>query len=146
MLTPFEQFLFIMLAVLAVGATYGGFHDMYLIINRGEGQLYLDHLPQRLWKALTVYLTQQTTLKTRRVSSLFHLGIVWGFTYYFLVNGLDTFKGFIPNFLEWLQNFGILYDLYRLIGDVLSIAVLVGVVYFILRRFVLPNKTDLEYN
>ncbi len=146
MLTPFEQFLFIMLAVLAVGATYSGFHDMYLIINRGEGQLYLDYLPQRLWKALTVYLTQQTTLKTRRVSSLFHLGIVWGFTYYFLVNGLDTFKGFIPNFLEWLQNFGIIYDLYRLIGDVLSIAVLVGVVYFILRRFVLPNKKELEYH
>ena len=146
MLTPFEQFLFIMLAVLAVGATYGGIHDMYLIINRGEGQLYLDHLPQRIWKALTVYLTQQTTLKTRRVSSLFHLGIVWGFTYYFLVNGLDTLKGYIPNFLGWLQNFGIIYDLYRLIGDVLSIAVLVGVVYFILRRFVLPNKTDLEYH
>jgi len=146
MLTPFEQFLFIMLAVLAVGATYSGFREMYLIINRGEGQLYLDHLPQRLWKALTVYLTQQTTLKTRRVSSLFHLGIVWGFTYYFLVNGLDTFKGFIPNFLEWLQNFGIIYDLYRLIGDVLSIAVLVGVVYFLLRRFVLPNKKELEYH
>lgn len=146
MLTPFEQFLFILLAVLAVGATYSGFRDMYLIINRGEGQLYLDHLPQRLWKALSVYLTQQTTLKTRRVSSLFHLGIVWGFTYYFLVNGLDTFKGFIPNFLEWLQNFGIIYDLYRLIGDVLSIAVLVGVVYFLLRRFVLPNKSELAYH
>ncbi len=146
MLTPFEQFLFILLAVLAAGATYSGFRDMYLIINRGEGQLYLDHLPQRLWKALTVYLTQQTTLKTRRVSSLFHLGIVWGFTYYFLVNGLDTFKGFIPNFLEWLQNFGFIYDLYRLIGDVLSIAVLVGVVYFILRRFVLPNKKELAYH
>ncbi|MBA3870799.1 MAG: 4Fe-4S dicluster domain-containing protein [Anaerolineae bacterium] len=146
MLTPFEQFLFILLAVLAVGATYGGFHDMYLIINRGEGQLYLDHLPQRIWKALTIYLTQQTTLKTRRVSSLFHLGIVWGFTYYFLVNGLDTFKGFIPNFLNWLENFGIIYNLYRLIGDVLSIAVLVGVVYFILRRFVLPNKKELEYH
>ncbi len=146
MLTPFEQFLFILLAVLAVGATFGGFRDMYLIINRGEGELYLDHLPQRLWKALTVYLTQQTTLKTRRISSLFHLGIVWGFTYYFLVNGLDTFKGFIPNFLEWLQNFGIIYDLYRLIGDVLSIAVLVGVVYFLLRRFVLPNKRELEYH
>ncbi|MBI1281180.1 MAG: 4Fe-4S dicluster domain-containing protein [Anaerolineaceae bacterium] len=146
MLTPFEQFLFITLAVLAIGATYSGFRDMYLIIFRGEGQLYLDHLPQRLWKALKIYLTQQTTLKTRRVSSLFHLGIVWGFTYYFLVNGLDTFKGFIPNFLEWLQNFGLIYDLYRLIGDVLSVAVLVGVVYFILRRYVLPNKKELEYH
>ncbi len=146
MLTPFEQFLFIMLAVLAIGATYSGFRDIYLIVNRGEGQLYLDHLPQRLWKALTVYLTQQTTLKTRRVTSLFHIGVVWGFTYYFLVNGLDTFRGFIPDFPKWLENFGIIYSIYRLLGDVLSIAVLVGVVYFLLRRFVLPNKVELTYH
>ncbi len=146
MLTRFEQFLFIMLAVLAIGATYSGFRDMWLIVNRGEGQLYLDNLPQRAWKALRIYLGQETTLKTRRISSLFHIGIVWGFTYYFLVNGLDTFRGFIPGFLEWLENFGVIYSLYRLVGDILSIAVLVGVTYFLLRRFVLPNKAELTYH
>ncbi|MBK8022367.1 MAG: hypothetical protein IPK19_13320 [Chloroflexi bacterium] len=31
-------------------------------------------------------------------------------------------------------------DLYKLAGDVLSIAVIVGVAYFLLRRFVLPNQ------
>ena len=146
MLTPVEQFLFILLALLAVGATYNGFREMYLIINRGEGKLYLDRLPQRAFKALRVYLTQNTTLKTRRISSLFHLGIVWGFTYYFLVNVADGLKGFIPGFLDWLENLGVVYSLYRLIGDVLSIVVLIGVAYFLLRRFVLPNKKELEYH
>jgi Fe-S oxidoreductase len=146
MLTPFEQMAFILLTLLAVGATYAGVREMVLIINRGEGQLYLDNLPRRVFNALRVYLAQPTTLKTRRVTSLFHLGVVWGFTYYFLVNLLDGLKGYIPNFLNWLQNFGIVYDLYRLVGDLLSIAVLVGVVYFILRRFVLPNKTELQYH
>ncbi|MBN8617366.1 MAG: 4Fe-4S dicluster domain-containing protein [Anaerolineae bacterium] len=146
MLTPVEQFLFILLALLAVGATYNGFREMYLIINRGEGKLYLDRLPQRAFKALGVYLTQNTTLKTRRISSLFHLGIVWGFTYYFLVNVVDGLKGFIPGFLDWLENLGVVYSLYRLIGDVLSIVVLIGVAYFLLRRFVLPNKKELEYH
>ncbi|MEZ4670319.1 MAG: (Fe-S)-binding protein [Anaerolineae bacterium] len=147
MLTPFEQFLFILLALLAVGAAYSGFRDMYLIINRGSGQLYLDKLPQRAWKALRIYLTQQTTLKTRRVTSLFHLGVAWGFTFYFLVNVLDGLKGYVPNFLDWLQQtFGIIYDLYRLLGDLLSVAALVGVVYFLLRRFVLPNKTELQFH
>ncbi|MBL8116695.1 MAG: 4Fe-4S dicluster domain-containing protein [Anaerolineae bacterium] len=146
MLTPVEQFLFILLALLAVGATYNGFREMYLIINRGEGKLYLDRLPQRAFKALRVYLTQNTTLKTRRISSLFHLGIVWGFTYYFLVNVVDGLKGFIPGFLDWLENLGVVYSLYRLIGDVLSIVVLIGVAYFLLRRFVLPNKKELEYH
>jgi Fe-S oxidoreductase len=146
MLTAVEQMLFILLVVLAVGATYAGFRDLFLIVNRGEGKLYLDNLPRRALRALGVYVTQRTTLKTRRISSLFHLGIVWGFTFYFLVNALDALRGFIPNFLDTLKSFGVLFDLYRLAADVLSIAVLVGVAYFLLRRFVLPNKTELQYH
>lgn len=146
MLTAVEKILFVILGLLTVGATYTGFREMYLIVNRGDGKLYLDNLPRRAWRALNVYLTQRTTLKTRRISSLFHLGIVWGFTYFFLVNVLDGLRGFFPEFENTLKNFGIIYDGYRLIGDVLSVAVLVGVVYFLLRRFVLPNKTELQYH
>lgn len=146
MLTPVEQLLFVFLALLAVGATIHGFNEMYLIINRGTGSLRLNKLPARLWKALTVYITQKTTLKTRRLSSLLHLGIVWGFTYYFLVNVVDVLYGFIPNFETTLKSFGILYDLFRFGADTLSIAVLAGVAYFLARRFFLPNKTELQYH
>ena len=146
MLTPVEQMLFILLTVFAVGATYAGFREMALIINRGTGTLHLDNLPRRIFVALREYLAQPTTLKTRRVTSLFHLGVVWGFTYYFLVNLLDGLRGFFPEFEATLESTGIIYDLYRLVGDLLSVAVLVGVVYFILRRFVLPNKVELKYH
>jgi len=64
MLTAFEQVLFLLLAILAIGATYAGFRDMYLIVNRGTGQLHLDDLPRRAIHALRVYFSQQTTLKT----------------------------------------------------------------------------------
>lgn len=146
MLTPVEQMLFVFLALLAIGATIHGFNEMYLIINRGTGTLRLNNLPARLWKAFTVYITQKITLKTRRLSSLIHLGIVWGFTYYFLVNAIDVSYGFIPNFEVTLKSFGVLYDLFRLGADVLSIVVLAGVCYFIARRFFLPNKTELQYH
>ena len=146
MLTPVEQMLFIFLALMSVGATYHGFREVWLIINRGEGQLYLNNLPKRAFTALKVYITQSTTLKTRRISSLFHLGVVWGFTFYFLVNVVDGLIGFIDGFEETLKDFGVIYDVYRLLGDVLSIAVLVGVVYFILRRIYLPNKKELSYH
>src|SRR6188474_2439552 len=139
MLTPFEQMAFILLTLFAVGATYAGVREMVLIINRGEGQLYLDNLPRRIFNALTVYLAQTTTLKTRRITSLFHLGVVWGFTYYFLVNVADGLEGFFRGY-HFLGDAGLFSDLYRVVGDVLSIAVIVGVVYFILRRFVLPQK------
>ncbi|MFN8372085.1 MAG: (Fe-S)-binding protein [Anaerolineae bacterium] len=145
-LTPVEQMLFIILALLAVGATYNGFMEMWQIINRGEGKLYLDHLPQRLWKAHNIYLMQTTTLKTRRITSVFHVGVVWGFTFYFIVNAFDVLRGFVPGVEEWARSTGVLYDGFRLLADVLSVAVLVGVVYFILRRFVLPNRKELSYH
>jgi Fe-S oxidoreductase len=145
MLTPVEQMLFMLLALFAIGATYSGFMEMYAVVNRGTGTLHLDDLPRRIWQALRAYIGQQTTLKTRRVSSLIHLGIVWGFTFYFLVNALDVLRGFIPGFLESLANLGIIYSLYRLLADVLSVVVLFGVAYFLLRRFVLPNRTELDF-
>ncbi len=146
MLTSVEKLLFALLAVLAVGAAYQGFMNMYLIINRGQGKLHFEKLPQRLFKAGWVYLSQTTTLKTRRISSLFHLGIVLGFTFYFLVNALDVLRGYFPTFVDTARDTGLLYDLFRLLADVLSVAVLVGMVYFILRRFVLPNKVELKYH
>jgi Fe-S oxidoreductase/nitrate reductase gamma subunit len=150
MLTPFERLLFIMLALFAVGATYSGFMDVYHVIDKGQGKLHFENFFQRAWRALRIYLTQETTLKTRRLTSLFHYGVVLGFTYYFLVNALDALLGFSSAFEQWLTNldgFGAtVFNLYRLIGDVLSVAVLVGVVYFILRRTVLPNRKELKYN
>ncbi|MBL8130828.1 MAG: 4Fe-4S dicluster domain-containing protein [Anaerolineae bacterium] len=145
MLTAFEKMAFILLSLLTLGATYVGFKEMADVIFRGTRELYLDRLPSRLITALRVYLTQQTTLKTRLVSSLFHLGIVWGFTFYFLVNAADVLEGFLPDYV-FLGEAGVLHDLYKLVGDLLSIAVLVGVTYFLLRRFVLPNKKDLKYH
>jgi Fe-S oxidoreductase len=138
--------LFVLLALFALGATYHGFREMWLVINRGQGRLYLDRLPQRMINALGVYLTQRTTLRTRPLTSLLHLGVVYGFTFYFLVNFLDVLIGFVAGFEEWLYELGAIYNLYRLSADVLSVIVLVGVAYFIARRFVLPNKRDLHYH
>ncbi len=145
MLTPVEQLLFILLALLATAAAAAGFIDMYRVINRGEGRLYLENLPRRAWEALVVYLSQRTTLKTRRIVSLFHIGVVWGFTFYFLVNVGDVLEGFFPNYL-FLEDTGILFEIYRFVADVLSVAVLVGVVYFILRRWYLPNRRQLRFH
>ncbi|MEO1290539.1 MAG: (Fe-S)-binding protein, partial [Chloroflexota bacterium] len=104
----------------------------------------------RAWHALRIYITQETTLKTRRITSLFHLGVVIGFTFYFLVNAIDLLIGFVPNLEENLRELtglsATIYDTYRLLGDVLSVVVLVGIIYFILRRLYLPNKDQLTYH
>jgi Fe-S oxidoreductase/predicted secreted protein len=133
-----------LLALAALGVAAEGFRRMVVIVMRGDGELYLDNLPMRAFNALRVYITQETTLKTRSLTSLFHLGIVWGFTFYFLVNLGDLLEGYFPDF--HFPGTGWVADVYHLAGDVLSIAVLVGVVYFILRRFVLPAKRDLQFH
>ena len=146
MLSPIEKVLFLALALFAIAAAYAGFRDMVAVIDRGEGKLHLENLPARLWRALVVYLTQVTTLKTRRITSLIHLGVVLGFTFYFLVNALDLLIGYIPTFEDTLYSTGFVYDGYRLLADVLSVVVLFGVAYFIVRRLFLPNKADLTYH
>ncbi|MBZ0299376.1 MAG: (Fe-S)-binding protein [Anaerolineae bacterium] len=145
MLTPVEQMLFILLAALAVASGLTGFAEMLRIIQRGEGKLHLEGLLRRAWNALAIYLTQRTTLKTRRVTSLFHVAVAWGFTLYFLVNLGDVLEAFLPDYV-FLENTGLLVELYRLAADVLSVAVLVGVIYFIIRRWVLPARRQLTFH
>lgn len=144
MLSGIEKIVFLILVFFSVGLAYQGFRKMFQIIMAGQGELRLDNLPARLFKAGMVYITQQTTLKTRPLSSLFHLGIVWGFTFYFLVNFGDLLEGYIEDF-KFLGT-GFIADAYHLVGDLLSVAVLSGMTYFILRRFVLENKTDLKFH
>ncbi|MEP7294257.1 MAG: 4Fe-4S dicluster domain-containing protein, partial [Chloroflexota bacterium] len=148
MLTSVEQMLFILLALFALGSTYVGFKEMWdIIISRGQRELYLDNLPRRVFTALRVYLAQTTTLKMRRrfITSLFHLAVVWGFTYFFLVNLADGLEGFLPNY-RFLGDAGLFSDAYRLFGDVLSVAVLVGVAYLLARRFILPAGKELTFH
>ncbi len=88
MLTDVEKMLFLLLALFALGASYAGFKEMFLIIGRGQGQLEFDGIGRRAFSALSVYLTQRTTLKTRPLTSVIHWGVVLGFSWYFLVNAL----------------------------------------------------------
>lgn len=144
MLTSVEKAAFLFLTILAIGATFAGLGEMYRIVMRGQNDLYLDRLPQRLWNALVIYITQKTTLKTRRFTSLLHWGVVLGFTYYFLVNAVDVLRGYIANFDPY--DWGIVGGVFRLFGDLFSMIVLIGVAYLLLRRFVLPSRRELGFH
>ncbi|MDE2774386.1 MAG: (Fe-S)-binding protein [Chloroflexota bacterium] len=146
MLTDVEKTLFILLALFSLGASYAGFTEMFQIIGRGQGQLRFDGLIRRMLSALAIYLTQRATLKTRPLTSLMHWGVVLGFTYYFLINAIDLLIGFLPDFATRLDGLASVYDAHRFLGDALSIVVLTGIIYFILRRYALPNRRALEFH
>jgi len=134
MLTLIEKILFVLAASTSLYVSYVTFSRMIKIVARGQGELYLDNLPQRIWKGFTTLVTLRTVFKTRLVSSLFHAAIAWGFIWYFLVNTLDVLGAYIPAVHTFAQSSSM--DIYRLLADVLSIGVLIGMIYFLIRRFV----------
>ena len=146
MLNVFEQVAFIGLAILTIAAAGAGFRRMAAAILRGDGRLYRDRFWRRLFTAAIVYLTQRTTLRARPITSLFHLGIVWGFTFYFLVNAVDLLRAFLPDMDIHLRRLSLFYDFFRLLADLLSAVVLIGVAYFLLRRFLLPGRRELQFH
>ncbi len=142
MLTLIEKILFI----LAVGASlyYGflGFRKVFLVMRRGQGEFPTRaETIARLQEAAITWITTKPIWKTRQWSSLFHGLIAWGFMFYFLVNFGDVLQGLFPiTFLG--HNF--LGTTYRFLADLLTASVLIGMVYFLVRRFVYKD-TALTY-
>jgi hypothetical protein len=134
MLTLVEKLLFILLTILSLTYAWITFGYVFGVIGRGKGQLpSLAEMKDRVVKALTLWLSEGSIWKARKVSSVFHLLIAWGFTFYFLVNFGDLVQGFFP--ITFLGE-GFVGDLYRLLADLFTASVLVGMLYFLLRRFV----------
>ncbi len=134
MLTLIEKVVFFWAVVVSLYTATATFDRMFKVIMRGQGELYFDNLPKRIYEGLSTMLTLKPVFKTRLVSSLFHAAVAWGFIYYFLINAFDVLGGYIPAVHTWLESDAM--GIYRLLGDILSIGVLVGVAYFLLRRFV----------
>ncbi len=141
MLSLPEKIVFGILVLFSLYLTWHNFHQVAAVVARGEGRLHLERLPERLWRAVEVTLTQRTVLGARRLTSLVHVGIVWGFLFYFLVNLGDVLEGFLPDYTF----LGPDARLYRLLADLLSGAVIVGMLYFLARRFLTPAPA-LQFN
>ncbi len=133
MLSTFERAMFLLLAAVCLTAVYNTFRQMALVINRGQGALALNDLPRRVMAGLLALLTQGRILRHRKITSLFHYGVAFGFIFYGLVNLIDILEGVVPGFSFLHDN--IIGQLFRLAADLFAAAVLIGVVYFLLRRF-----------
>ncbi len=148
MLTIAEKIIFLGLAFTAFYFAFTGFKRLADAVGRGESELYyprLNHLLNRLIDGLSRTVAQVTVFRARPVASFFHSFIFYGFVFYLLVNVFDGLKGFIP--ASWLAplNFGFLGDIYRLAADLFSVFILIGVAFFLVRRFIAGDKR-LEHN
>lgn len=139
MLSLTEKILFIFLVIICVVATINTFGNMGKIIWRGEGELNLKNLPERVIKGAAALFTQGRILRHRKLSSLIHLGVAYGFLFFLQVNLYDVLEGFVPNFTDLFHD-NIFGQLFRLSADIFGTIVLVGVAYFLLRRFAFADQ------
>ena len=90
MLSPLEKILFAFLTAVCLTAAYTTFTQMGQIIMRGQGQLNLKELPQRLIKGAVALATQGGIIRHRKLSSIIHYAVAYGFIFYGLVNVIDV--------------------------------------------------------
>ncbi len=134
MLTFIEKIAFIVIAVISVALTWRTFSTMIGVINRGQDKLYFNKFGRRFREALSVLFTQKTVLKNRPAISFIHSLVAWAFILYILVNIGDVLQGYIANY-HFLGR-GMIGNLYRFFVDIFSILAVLGVLIFLIRRFI----------
>jgi Fe-S oxidoreductase len=137
MLTLVEKILFIIATIASIYAAYRVAQRIARTLLRGQGKPDLNLARKRLVSALVKVAVLQPTFKIRFWPSLFHALIAWGFIYYLLINLGDVLEAFIPGF-HFLGT-GTIGGIYRLLGDLLTVGVLVGMIAMLLRRYVLKT-------
>lgn len=142
MLSVFEKNLFLLLATISLYITFLGFKELVEVVQRGEDGYFprLNQLPRRLADGLSRALSQQTVFRDRPWVSMFHAFVFYGFVFYIVVNLFDLLHGYLPPALWARLDFGVLGGFYRLAADLFSVLVLVGIVFFMVRRFVLHDR------
>ena len=138
MLTDIEKIIFILFAIIAIGLSYTTFNKMFKAIGVGTQQIDWKRALLNFPKGLEVFISQRTLFKTRPVIGFIHALVAWGFTLYLVVNIVDVLYGFIPGF-HFFPNYFI-GKVYRLFIDIFTVLVLLGVVYFLVRRFIFKDN------
>ncbi len=132
MLTGWEKVIFIFVLLGSLGATRITFGNMFRVIARGPQPIRWSRFWPNIWTGITS-LFGKPLFKSRLLVTIIHSIVSWGFILYILVNlfdviyGLKAGFGFFPE--HWIGS------LYRIFVDLFSVLVLLGIIFFVVRRF-----------
>jgi Fe-S oxidoreductase len=139
MLTLVEKILFAVAVAVSLYFTWRGVQRIIWNISSGKGQPDWKVVAQKAGGALVKFITFQPVFRFRLIPSILHGFIGWGFLGFLLINLADLIYGYT----DWrlLDHTGLFGDLYRLLADVLNVAIVVGIVAMAVRRFILRPAT-----
>jgi Fe-S oxidoreductase len=135
MLTLVEKILFVLAVAVSLYFTWRGVERIIKNITSGQGKPDWNVVAKKAGGALVKFITFQPVFRFRLIPSMLHGLIGWGFLGFLLINLADLIYGYTG--WRLLENTGLFGDAYRLLADILNVAILVGIVAMAIRRFVL---------
>lgn len=137
MLSTPEKLLFLAASLATAFLAHKAIRRLVRIIARGHGRPDWRQVPHRMVRVVLRTASFSTVFRARLGTSLLHSLVGWGFAYYLLVNLADLLEGYLPGFAFLGQ--GPVADGYRLGGDILSVGIMTGMAFLLMRRFVLRS-------
>ncbi len=139
MLTFVEKLIFVLAVAVSLYFTWQGVRRILQNINAGRNKPDWKVVRGKMGQAIFKFLTFQPVFRFRLGTSILHGMIGWGFLGFLLINLNDVVRAYT----DWsiLNNLGLFGDLYRLLADILNVAILVGIIGMVIRRFILRPAT-----
>ena len=135
MLSIVEKILFVIATGISLYFTYKGVMRIVAHISSGQGKPDWSLLWKRLGDVILKAGLLKPVFRFRLGPSILHAFIAWGFLSFLLIDLSELIYG-MTNF-KLLENLGWFGDAYRLLADVANVAILVGMIAMVIRRFAL---------
>ncbi len=139
MLSAIEKIIFLAVTALAVALASREFLHKWKLINSGRKVLRLDQPGKRFGRMLFKVLLQIPVFSQRPVTGFFHAVIFWGFLVFLGVTLNHVAEGFIEGFS--LFGHGALNSILLLAANLFAGLIIVAVVYFFVRRYIVRVKS-----
>ncbi len=138
MLSIEERIVFLVLALISIALTTRGAMRIVRIVRAGRPADRSDDLVGRFARALLDVGLQRPLFRIRPLVSVFHAFMFFGFSFYLLVNVNELLEGFVEG---WHTiGGGAAAAVFNLVADLISVLAMVGVIFFLLRRFAARPK------
>jgi Fe-S oxidoreductase len=139
MLTNTEKVLFALATILSLYFTWRGTQRIVRNISSGHGKVDFRLIWKRIGELIGKVGLFQPVFRLRLGPSILHGLIGWGFIVFLVVNLSDLIYGYTG--FNFLNRTGAVGNAYRLLSDIASAAILIGIVGMVIRRFILRPAT-----
>ncbi len=134
MLSLIEKIIFIVAAAASAILTLRGLILIFKHISAGKGKVDWSLIPRRIRDLVVKVGLFGSVLRFRLIPSIFHIFIAWSFLILALNDLADPIYALTG--FRLFDNLGTTGHVYQLLADIANAAVLVGILFMVVRRFV----------